>query len=98
MINEDLQLLEFQSKYHSGLYVESHINKELFLEALLKHPTVIAYLNEWQEEVRPTITVDCIEHCWMSTDSNPTIKFDYEVPPLVIIGKPVTFYRFWTYE
>ncbi len=69
----------------------------MFLEALLKHPTVIDYLNEWQEEVRPAITVDCIEHCWMSEDSNPMVKFDYEVSPLSIfaIGKPVTFYEFW---
>lgn len=92
-----IKLKEFESKYHSGFYVDSHVDKELFLKVLLKHSKVLNYLNEWQEEVRPTITVDCIEHCWMSENSNPTVKFDYEIVPLSmsVVGKPVTFYEFW---
>ena len=93
-----LELKEFSSKYHSGLYVEGWISKEIFLKVLLEHPKVRDYLNKWSEEVRPTITVDCIEYCHMIFNSNPTVKFDYEPSLLTEIGNPVTFYEFWIYE
>lgn len=43
---EELQLFEFESKYHSSFYVDFHIDKELFLKVLLEHPKVISYLDK----------------------------------------------------
>ena len=94
-----LELKEFSSMYHSGLYVEEYISKEIFLKALLKHPKVRDYLNEWSEEVRPIITVDCIDYCHMIFNSNPAVKFNFGYSNLSTeIGNLVTFYEFWIYE
>ena len=69
------------------------------MKTLLEHPKVRDYLNEWPEEVRPTITINCIEHCNMIFNNNPAVKFDFGDSSLLTeIGNPVTFYEFWIYE
>ena len=98
-----LELKEFSSKYHSGLYVEGYISKEVFLKTLLEHPKVRDYLNEWPEEVRPTITINCIEHCNMIFSNNTPVRvnvefnYDYEPTRLTEIKNPVTYYDFWIF-
>ena len=90
-----LELKEFNSKYHSGLYVEGYISKEIFLEVLLEHSKVRDYLNKWQEKVRPVITLDCIEYCHIIFSNNPAVKFDYDdSSKFTEIGNLVTFYEF----
>jgi len=93
-----MELQEFNTKYQLGLYVAGHIDKEEFLEALLKHPRVIQYIESW-EPLDIEITIDCIDYCWNIYKGHKPIIFEEVLRDFPYIEKdwePITFYEFWT--